>query len=64
MVMKQLAEVSLSPSADGTVVRWSVTGENGFMGKLFGVLMNMDAMVGGEFEKGLGKLKAIAEAGP
>ncbi|MCX6108436.1 MAG: SRPBCC family protein [Proteobacteria bacterium] len=64
MVMKQLAEVSLNPTAEGTVVRWSVTGENGFLGKLFGVLMNMDAMVGGEFEKGLGKLKAIAEASP
>ena len=45
-----------------TVVRWSMTGRNNFMGKLFGLLMNMDKMVGGDFEKGLASMKAVAEA--
>lgn len=61
MEMSQLAEVSLTPAPDGTTVRWSVTGKNTFVGRLMCVFMNMDKMVGGEFEKGLNQLKAIVE---
>lgn len=61
MAMSQLAEVSLTPSGEGTVVRWSVVGENTFIGKFFGVVMNMDKIVGGQFEKGLANLKATVE---
>jgi hypothetical protein len=57
----QLAEVLLEPVQDGTVVRWSVTGKNSFMGRLVCTFMNMDKMVGGAFEKGLTKFKSIAE---
>jgi len=46
---------------DVTLVTWNMDGENSFMSKAFGVFMNMDKMVGGDFEKGLGKLKEIAE---
>jgi hypothetical protein len=46
---------------DVTLVTWSMDGENAFMSKMFGVFMNMDKMVGGDFERGLGKLKEIAE---
>lgn len=62
MEMSQLAEVSLTPSSDGTVVRWSVTGENSFMGKVFALFMDMDEMVGKEFDKGLNNLKAKVES--
>ncbi len=62
MEMSQLAEISLAPQTDGTLVRWSVTGENNFIGRFFCLFMNMDKMVGGEFEKGLAKLKSIVEA--
>jgi hypothetical protein len=31
------------------------------MGKAFGLIMNYDKMVGGDFEKGLASLKSIAE---
>lgn len=62
MEMSQLAEISLAPQASGTVVRWSVTGENTFIGRFFCLFMNMDKMVGSEFEKGLTKLKGIVEA--
>jgi hypothetical protein len=46
---------------DVTLVTWSMDGENGFMSKAAGVFMNMDKMVGGDFENGLAKLKEIAE---
>ena len=62
MEMSQLAEISLAALPDGTLVRWSVTGENNFLGRFFCLFMNMDKMVGGEFEKGLAKLKGMVEA--
>ena len=61
MAMTQLAEVSLTPTATGTRVRWQVSGESNFMGRLMCVFMNMDKMVGGEFEKGLSRLKTMVE---
>ena len=60
--MSQMAEVSLAPGTDGsTVVRWTVTGKNNFMGRLFCVFMDMDKIVGSEFEKGLNNLKSLVE---
>lgn len=56
------ATYSLKPSGHETVVTWSMTGENNFIGKLFCLFMNQDKMVGGEFEKGLANLKRLAEA--
>jgi hypothetical protein len=41
-----------------------MSGENDFVGKLFAVFMDMDKMVGPDFEKGLGALKAQAAAAP
>ncbi len=62
MVMSQLAEISLIPTEGGrTLVRWSVSGNNNFISKIFGVLMNVEKMVGSEFEKGLLKLKNTVE---
>lgn len=63
MEMSQVAEVSLKTTPEGTVVRWTVTGKNTFVGRLMCVFMDMDKMVGQEFEKGLTKLKGIVEAG-
>ena len=56
------AEFTLAPQADQTLVTWSMTGRNGFVTKAFCMFMNMDKMVGGDFEKGLAQLKAVAEA--
>jgi len=53
---------SLSPAAGGTMVKWEMTGKNGFMGKAFSVFANMDKMVGGDFEKGLAALNTEAQA--
>ncbi len=60
--MTQMAEMNLNPQPDGTVVRWSVEGQNNFIGRIFCFFMNMDKMVGGEFEKGLNKLKSMVES--
>ena len=58
------ATFRFTPDAQGTLVTWSMSGENGFMGKLFGVIVNCDKMVGGQFEQGLANLKALAGAKP
>ena len=62
MVMSQLADISLAPMPQGTRVRWSVQGKNSFMGRVVCVFMNMDKVVGGNFEQGLAKLKSTVEA--
>lgn len=55
-------EWRLSPSDDNTTVTWSMAGENDFMGKAMSLFMNMDAMVGKDFEAGLATLKTNVEA--
>ena len=50
------------PDGDGTRVTWTMTGQKTFMTKVMGVFMNMDKLVGSDFEKGLDRLKAVAEA--
>ena len=47
--------------ADGTAVTWRMEDENDFLGKALSLVMDMDAMVGGEFAKGLASLKTLAE---
>ena len=55
-------EFSFMPEGTQTAVTWSMSGTNGFMAKAFCMFMNMDKMVGGDFEKGLVQLKTVAEA--
>jgi uncharacterized protein YndB with AHSA1/START domain len=53
---------SLTPSGgNATLVTWEMTGRNTFMGKAMSVFMNMDRLIGRDFEKGLANLKAVAE---
>ena len=56
------ARISLEPAGSTTRVTWRMEGHNGFVGKAFALVMNMDKVVGGEFEKGLLELKQKAEA--
>jgi hypothetical protein len=58
------AEFTFKPEGDRTAVTWSMFGPNNFIAKAFGLFMNMDKLVGGDFEKGLAQMKAIAEAAP
>lgn len=45
-----------------TEVTWQMSGKNGFPQKAAGLFFNIDTMVGGDFEKGLAKLKTVSEA--
>jgi hypothetical protein len=49
---------------EGNKTTWAMEGESGFISKAFSLVMNMDEMVGKDFEKGLAALKANAEAAP
>jgi hypothetical protein len=57
------AEFTFKPEGNQTVVTWSMEGRNNFLAKAFCLFMNMDKMVGGQFEKGLASMKSVAEAG-
>ena len=52
---------NFAPSGPGTQVTWSMKGHNNFMSKAFSIFMNMDKMVGGDFERGLVSLKEVSE---
>ena len=56
------AEFTFKPEGGGTHVTWSMFGRNKLIGKIFGLFMNMDKMVGKDFEKGLASIKATAES--
>jgi Polyketide cyclase / dehydrase and lipid transport len=53
---------TLAPDGDQTRVTWAMDGDNNFMAKFMCIFMNMDKMVGGDFEKGLANLKSLSEA--
>ena len=52
---------ALEPAGRGTRVTWSMVGPKTFTTRFMGVFMSMDKMIGPDFEKGLGRLKALAE---
>ena len=60
--MSQIAEISLTPTDDGTMVKWSITGQKNYLFRVMGIFMDCDKMVGGEFEKGLKRLKSLTES--
>ncbi len=53
----------LAPSGNGTRVTWAMDGKNSFMTKAMSLVMNMDKMVGKEFEQGLAKLNTLVQGG-
>jgi hypothetical protein len=54
-------EFTFLPANPGTTVTWSMKGENNFIGRAMCLFMDMDKMIGGNFEQGLASLKAIVE---
>ena len=46
---------------NGTRIIWAMEGKNNFVSKAMHMVFNMDRMVGGDFEAGLGSLKAVSE---
>jgi hypothetical protein len=57
------AEFTFAPEGDRTIVTWSMTGRNSFIGKAIGLFMDMDRMIG-QFENGLAQIQAVVEATP
>ncbi|WP_432478868.1 SRPBCC family protein [Nocardioides sp. GXQ0305] len=56
-------EFSFAPTGAGTRVTWTMSGENTGMAAVFAKVFNMDKMLGKDFDKGLARLKAVAEEG-
>lgn len=54
-------EFTLAPAADGVAITWAMTGHNNFIGKVFCLFVDMDKMVGKDFEQGLANLKTATE---
>ena len=58
---KAVVSIQLTPEAGATRIIWGFDTENGFMSKLFGMFVDMDEMLGKDFEKGLNSLVALSE---
>ena len=56
------AEFTFKPEGGKTTVTWAMTGTNNFMFKAVNLIMNMDKVLGGQFEQGLAQMKVAAEA--
>ena len=55
------AEFTAVPQGDGTAVTWAMYGPSPYMAKVMQTVMNMDRMIGSDFEAGLQSLKTLAE---
>jgi hypothetical protein len=53
---------TVKPGANGSTVTWAMDMTNNFVSKAFGLFMDMDSMVGKDFERGLSSMKQMAEA--
>lgn len=53
---------TFTPAGEGTAVTWAIDGTNDFAGKAFSLFMDMDALLGKDFDRGLARLKGVAEA--
>lgn len=61
MEATNVTDFTFTPAGDQTLVTWSMTGTNGFMGKAFSLIMNVDKLVGADFEKGLANLETVVK---
>jgi hypothetical protein len=50
-----------SNQSESANVSWSLSGAYPLINRVFGIVFNLDKMVGGEFEKGLSDLKRLVE---
>ena len=57
-----IAEFTLTPQGDnGTQLNWSMRGPTPFVSKLMQVFVNLDTMIGKDFEEGLANPKGLVE---
>ena len=61
MSAHHVIEYDLTPDGSGTKMTWSMHGQMNLASKVVCLFMNMDKMVGNDFEDGLRSLKALAE---
>ncbi len=59
---QNMTDFTFVQDGGSTVVTQIMTGKNSCLGKIMGLVMSMDKMIGTQFEKGLNDLKAIAES--
>lgn len=57
------AVFTLTPEGEGTRVEWTMEGPQPYKAKVMDAVMNMDRMVGRDFEQGLANLAAAAKTG-
>ena len=55
-------DFTFKPEGNRTVITWDMRGANNYVGKVMCLFINMDKMVGGQFEKGLADLKTLVES--
>ena len=55
-------DFTIAREGGGSVVKWTMTGQSGFMLKAVSLFASMDKMVGPDFERGLAQLKTVAES--
>ncbi len=53
---------TFTPDGDATRVVWAMDEDQGFGAKMAGLFMDMDAMLGADFQTGLANLAPLAEA--
>ena len=56
------ATFNFAKTAEGTKTTWAMDGKNNFVSKAFHLVMDMDKLIGADFERGLAAMKAQAEA--
>lgn len=61
MDAKSRVTFTLVPEGNTTKVTWAMEGQVPLVGKVIHLFIDMDRMVGGDFEAGLASLKAMAE---
>jgi len=54
-------EFTLEPKGEATNVTWAMQGDTPYLAKIVHVFLDMDKMVGKDFEAGLANLKTLAE---
>lgn len=63
MTATNSADFTFQPAAGQTIVTWTMSGNSNLAGKIFGLFMNCETMIGGQFEKGLAQMKSVVEGG-
>jgi len=56
-----LTEFTFKGDGKQTALTWAMSGHKHYLSKMMCLFMNMDTMVGGEFEKGLASIKGVVE---